>query len=124
MQRRLAHPARLLAATLLCVALATCGADDTNDSAAPPPARPNPTPDAPASTPAAAPTYYQTKTPYRPQQDASRYEAPPAGYAPVYTEMLARHGSRGLSGFKYDGAIYDMLQRRAPKARSRRSAGN
>lgn len=111
MQRRLAHPARLLAATLLCVALAACGADDTNDSAAPPPARPNPTPDAPASTPAAAPTYYQTKTPYRPQQDASRYEAPPAGYAPVYTEMLARHGSRGLSGFKYDGAIYDMLQK-------------
>lgn len=111
MQRCLAHPARLLAATLLCVALAACGADDTNDSAAPPPARPNPTPDAPASTPAAAPTYYQTKTPYRPQQDASRYEAPPAGYAPVYTEMLARHGSRGLSGFKYDGAIYDMLQK-------------
>ena len=54
-------------------------------------------------------TYYQTKTPYRPQQDAATYEAPPAGYAPVYTELVARHGSRGLSGFKYDGAIYAML---------------
>lgn len=109
MKRRLA---RRVAPTLLCLALAACGADDAND-AAPPSAQPAPIPDAPASTPAPAPapTYYQTKTPYRPQQDASSYEAPPAGYAPVYTEMVARHGSRGLSGFKYDGAIYDMLSK-------------
>ncbi|AOJ06864.1 histidine-type phosphatase [Burkholderia mayonis] len=111
MKRRLS---RFLAPTLLCAALAACGADDANDNGSPPSAQPSPAPDAPASTPApapATPTYYQTKTPYRPQQDASTYEAPPAGYAPVYTEMVARHGSRGLSGFKYDGAIYDMLQK-------------
>ncbi|EDT44036.1 histidine-type phosphatase [Burkholderia ambifaria] len=99
------------AVALLCVLLAACGgetsttpatsADNSGTQPAPQPPQPEPTP-APA-------TYYQTKTPYRPQQDAATYEAPPAGYAPVYTELVARHGSRGLSGFKYDGAIYSML---------------
>jgi hypothetical protein len=51
---------------------------------------------------------YQTKTPYRQQQDMAAYEAPPAGYLPVYTQMLARHGSRGLTAFKSDLALYNM----------------
>ena len=37
-------------------------------------------------------TYYQTKTPYAPQQDATSYEAPPSGFNAVYTGLLARHG--------------------------------
>ncbi|GAB7534063.1 histidine-type phosphatase [Burkholderia sp. 3C] len=92
-----------------CVALAcflaACGSDDTPQTAATPPAT------QPVTSPvtAAAPTYYQTKTPYQPQQDPATYEAAPSGYAPVYTELVARHGSRGLSSFKYDGAIYAML---------------
>lgn len=57
---------------------------------------------------AAEKTYYQTKTPYQPQQDLKSYEAAPAGFAPVYTEMVARHGSRGLSSLKYDLAVYNM----------------
>ncbi len=52
---------------------------------------------APAPAPAPANFYYQTKTPYAPQQDAATYEAAPAGYSTVYTELMARHGSRGLS---------------------------
>ncbi|QZA77444.1 histidine-type phosphatase [Deefgea tanakiae] len=52
--------------------------------------------------------YYQTKSPYRPQQDPSSYEKAPAGFTPVYTQMLARHGSRGLSSLKYDLAIHNM----------------
>ncbi|MFP3503704.1 histidine-type phosphatase [Burkholderia sp. SIMBA_062] len=106
------RPTRTASAiALLCVLLAACGgetsttpatsADNSGTQPAPQPPQPKPTP-APA-------TYYQTKTPYRPQQDAATYEAPPAGFAPVYTELVARHGSRGLSGFKYDGAIYSML---------------
>ncbi|UEP51532.1 histidine-type phosphatase [Burkholderia ambifaria] len=106
------RPTRTASAiALLCLLLAACGgetsstpatsADNSGTQPAPQPPQPKPTP-APA-------TYYQTKTPYRPQQDAATYEAPPAGYAPVYTELVARHGSRGLSGFKYDGAIYSML---------------
>lgn len=107
------RPTRTATATALavaCLLLAACGGDDStppaasaDNSGSTPAPQPQPQP-----TPAPA-TYYQTKTPYRPQQDAATYEAPPAGYAPVYTELVARHGSRGLSGFKYDGAIYAML---------------
>ncbi|MYM36073.1 histidine-type phosphatase [Duganella sp. FT94W] len=52
--------------------------------------------------------FYQTKTPYAPQQDSASYEAPPAGYQPVFTQMLARHGSRGLSSFKTELALYNL----------------
>jgi hypothetical protein len=52
--------------------------------------------------------YYQTKTPYQPQQASASYEAPPQGYRPVYTQLLARHGSRGLSSFKTDLALYNL----------------
>lgn len=58
--------------------------------------------------PAVAAPNYQTKTPYQPQQDSASYEAPPAGYLPVFTQMLARHGSRGLTGFKADLALYNL----------------
>ncbi|RQZ58973.1 histidine-type phosphatase [Burkholderia cepacia] len=105
------RPTRTAAAlAVTCLLLAACGGDDStppaasaDNSGSTPAPQPQPQP-----SPAPA-TYYQTKTPYRPQQDAATYEAPPAGYAPVYTELVARHGSRGLSGFKYDGAIYAML---------------
>ncbi|MBB5368045.1 MULTISPECIES: histidine-type phosphatase [unclassified Janthinobacterium] len=52
--------------------------------------------------------YYQSKTPYAPQQDMASYEAAPPGYRPVYTQLLARHGSRGLSSFKADLALYNL----------------
>ncbi|WP_425306303.1 histidine-type phosphatase [Burkholderia perseverans] len=55
--------------------------------------------------------FYQTKTPYQPQQDASRYEAIPSGYLPLSTQLVARHGSRGLASLKYDGALHAMLMK-------------
>ncbi|WP_445228703.1 histidine-type phosphatase [Duganella rhizosphaerae] len=54
--------------------------------------------------------YYQTKTPYQPQQAGASYEAPPQGYRAVYTQLLARHGSRGLSSMKTDLALYNLWQ--------------
>jgi acid phosphatase len=57
---------------------------------------------------AAGASYTGTKTPYRPQQDSASYEVPPAGYSVVYTQLLARHGSRGLTGPKSDLALYDL----------------
>ncbi|MBF4618402.1 histidine-type phosphatase [Clavibacter sp. VKM Ac-2873] len=47
-------------------------------------------------------TYYSSKTPYAPQGTAADLAPAPAGFAPVYTESVARHGSRALSSFKYD----------------------
>jgi hypothetical protein len=55
--------------------------------------------------------YLQTKQPYQPQQKLTTYEAIPNGYNPVFTELIARHGSRGLSSIKYDLALYNMWQK-------------
>jgi hypothetical protein len=56
-------------------------------------------------------TFYTTKTPYRRRQDMATYEAPPTGYSPVFTELVARHGSRGLSSVKYDAAALNMWKK-------------
>ena len=56
---------------------------------------------------------YQTKTPYAPQQDPATYAAPPAGFLPIFTQLVARHGSRGLTGMKGDAALYAMWQQAA-----------
>jgi len=88
----------------LAAALAACGGGDTAPAASSPVASAPPADDKP---------YYQTKTPYAPQQAAATYEAPPSGYAAVFTELVARHGSRGLSGVKYDAALYNIWQKAA-----------
>lgn len=46
---------------------------------------------------ASAEGHLGTKTPYVPRQDAARYEAAPSGYVPVAVQLVARHGSRGLT---------------------------
>lgn len=63
-----------------------------------------------SSADTAAPTYYQTKTPYQPRQDLESYERVPPGFAPVFTQLVARHGSRGLTSPKYDLAMFNMWQ--------------
>jgi len=58
-----------------------------------------------------------TETLYQPQQPLSTYEPPPAGFAPVYTELVARHGARGMSSEGDDLAVYAMwLQAQADGA--------
>ncbi|KUN05215.1 histidine acid phosphatase [Streptomyces yokosukanensis] len=37
---------------------------------------------------------YGTKAPYRPEQSERTYQRPPAGFEPVFTENVSRHGSR------------------------------
>ncbi|MBM6706500.1 histidine-type phosphatase [Bifidobacterium pullorum subsp. saeculare] len=60
----------------------------------------------------AAGTYYSSKQPYIVPQQAldMSYSAAPEGYTITYTEMLARHGSRGLSSYKYDALLKLMGQ--------------
>lgn len=45
---------------------------------------------------------YSTKAVYTTMQDTGSYEAAPQGFYPVYTQLVARHGSRALSSPKYD----------------------
>ncbi|WP_329493995.1 histidine-type phosphatase [Kitasatospora herbaricolor] len=40
---------------------------------------------------------YGTKTPYEPQGRPKQYERAPKGYLPVFTENVARHGSRAMT---------------------------
>lgn len=46
--------------------------------------------------------HYSSKTPYAPRGAPADLAPAPAGFVPVYTESVARHGSRALSSFKYD----------------------
>lgn len=64
---------------------------------------------APAQAADAA-TYYSTKQPYSPAAPISSYSQPPAGFHQIYTTTVDRHGSRGLSGFKYDDLAGQMLK--------------
>ena len=54
-----------------------------------------------------------TKTPYAPQQDSASYEAAPASYKAVYTQLLARHGSRGLTSAKTVEWLHALWQQAA-----------
>lgn len=56
---------------------------------------------------AESPSYYSTKQAYSPQ--GSEYSSAPAGFSQIHTQSVDRHGSRGLSGFKYDDLAQQML---------------
>ncbi|MFF7351394.1 histidine-type phosphatase [Streptomyces filipinensis] len=48
---------------------------------------------------------YGTKAPYEPEQSGHTYQRPPAGFEPVFTENVSRHGSRAAT----DGADGDLV---------------
>ncbi|HTJ35993.1 MAG TPA: histidine-type phosphatase [Dactylosporangium sp.] len=52
---------------------------------------------------------YTTKTPYSPQERLRDYEAPPRGFVPVFTESVARHGSRAMSDSEDGDAVLAVL---------------
>jgi len=53
---------------------------------------------------------YSSKQPYiaPSKSDIDAYSPAPTGYAPVATESVARHGSRGLSAYKYDALLHRL----------------
>ncbi|MFF5531566.1 histidine-type phosphatase [Streptomyces cinerochromogenes] len=56
---------------------------------------------------------YGTKAPYAPQQGPHGYQRPPAGFEPVFTENVSRHGSRAATDSE-DGdlvlALWDQAE--------------
>ena len=63
-----------------------------------------------------------TKTPYA--AEGSHYTAPPQGFHAVNTQVVARHGSRGLSGFKYDAITMKVWQKAHELGSSRSMASS
>ncbi|GAA2803825.1 histidine-type phosphatase [Kitasatospora sp. CM 4170] len=53
---------------------------------------------------------YGTKTPYAPQERPSHYQKPPKGFSPVFTENVARHGSRAMSDGEDGEAVLALLR--------------
>ena len=49
-----------------------------------------------------------TATPYQPKQSLASYSQVPAGFNPVYTEAVVRHGCRGQSSF--DATVWNMIE--------------
>ncbi|MER8185968.1 histidine-type phosphatase [Kitasatospora sp. NPDC094015] len=54
---------------------------------------------------------YGTKAPYAPQQAVNRYQRAPRGFTPVFTENVARHGSRAMSDGEDGDAVLAVLRR-------------
>jgi hypothetical protein len=54
--------------------------------------------------------FYSSKQPYLApaEADLAAYQPAPAGYTPIATESVARHGSRGLSSYKYDALLHRL----------------
>lgn len=56
--------------------------------------------------------FYSSKQPYvaPTEADIAAYSPAPKGYRPLATESVARHGSRGLSGYKYDALLHRLAE--------------
>lgn len=61
-----------------------------------------------ASTSSCLAGHYTTKTIYQAQQNLNTYELVPLGFEPIHTQLVARHGSRGLSKMKADLALLNL----------------
>ena len=53
--------------------------------------------------------YSTTATPYQPQQGVANYSSAPVGFNPVFTQLVVRHGCRGMSSF--DASVWNMMQK-------------
>ncbi|MCX4767746.1 histidine phosphatase family protein [Streptomyces sp. NBC_01275] len=59
---------------------------------------------------ASGPHYYTTKTPYQPRENPRDYQAAPKGFTPVFTENVARHGSRAMTDGDDGDAVLAVLE--------------
>ncbi|MER5184024.1 histidine-type phosphatase [Streptomyces sp. NPDC002896] len=57
----------------------------------------------------AEPHFYTAKTPYTPQERLADYQPVPQGFTPVFTENVARHGSRAMTDSSDGDAVLAVL---------------
>lgn len=98
----------LISSLTLSILLAGCNNDNNSNSSLFSSSTESNAKPSPDSTPKVEEKFYQTKTPYQPQQNIATYEKAPTGFNVIFTESVARHGSRGLSSLKYDLALYNL----------------
>ena len=91
----------ILGAAAVTLAITLAGCSGSSD--------PAPTPTATATNNAVL--YATTATPYQLKQSLTTYSQVPAGFSPVYTEAVIRHGCRGQSSF--DASVWNMWQQAA-----------
>ncbi|MFG3204891.1 histidine-type phosphatase [Streptomyces sp. NPDC048192] len=60
---------------------------------------------------------YGTKAPYEPGQNPRGYQRPPAGYVPVFTENVSRHGSRAATDGGDAGLILPLWDKAREEGR-------
>jgi hypothetical protein len=61
------------------------------------------------AAPASRGDAFTTKTPYAPQQNVRSYQKAPAGFVPVLTENVSRHGSRAMSDSEDGDALLALV---------------
>jgi len=61
------------------------------------------------ASPASLGDAFTTKTPYAPQQNPRSYQKAPAGFVPVLTENVSRHGSRAMSDSEDGDALLALV---------------
>ncbi|WP_328781111.1 histidine phosphatase family protein [Streptomyces canus] len=56
-------------------------------------------------------TSYGTKAPYEPRQNPRTYQQAPAGFVPVFTENVSRHGSRAATDSEDGDLVLALLEK-------------
>ncbi|KJY42391.1 histidine acid phosphatase [Streptomyces sp. NRRL B-1568] len=55
--------------------------------------------------------FYGTRTPYEPRESPDHYQRAPRGFVPVFTQNVARHGSRAMTDSSDGDAVLAVLRR-------------
>jgi hypothetical protein len=67
--------------------------------------------------------FYTTKTPNNPQESLREHQSAPRGFAPIFTENVARHGSRETTDSSDGDTVPTVLGAGRRTGRGKRAVG-